>query len=79
MEGGQNPFNTRCLRALKLELSPYRAENTTRLHDNDQLVKAVYENHRCLQWESYGTQKYTLQKTCNELLIVKWDGTYSYH
>jgi hypothetical protein len=43
------------------EFSPYRKENTTLHHYKDQLVNAVYENNRCLQWESYETHKYKMK------------------
>jgi hypothetical protein len=42
------------------KFSPYLQENTALHHYKDQLVNAVQRNNRCLQSESYQTNKYTV-------------------
>jgi hypothetical protein len=43
------PFGAEARLNIIYEFIPYRKENTTRLHCNDQLVNAVLRNNRCLQ------------------------------
>jgi hypothetical protein len=43
------------------EFSPYLTGNKLRLHYKAQMVISVRGNSRCLLWEPYGIQKYTMR------------------
>jgi hypothetical protein len=50
------------------KLSPYFTGNTSRHHYRAQPVNAVWGNSRCLLWDPYGTQRYSVWAECRVLV-----------
>jgi hypothetical protein len=63
-----NPLKTEFLLNNIWRFSSYITGNTLRLRYKAQTVNAVWGNSRCLLWDPYGTQRYTVWAECRVLV-----------